>query len=234
MEENRENSKADRVSGCRAGFPVGALFVAGMLLAGCGGGGISNPLPSLPSVGNVLPSWFASADKPATAGSGAPSDISANDDCPTVDVRTGAGTLAVAANVAQPTANDVRYQLSFRELARQCFIDGGTMRMRVGVQGRAVAGPAGAPPQISVPLRYAVVREGVQPKTIVTKFRRMPLALPPGSGGTPFVDIEEDLSFPLPSLAELQTYIVYVGFDDLGDRQERRPPPKKKAAPRRD
>ena len=87
------------------------------------------------------------------------------DDCPSVDIRTGAGTLAVAAKPQEPTANDLRYQLTFLELARQCFLDGGNVRMRVGVQGRAIVGPAGAPAQVTAPIRYAVVQEGVQPKT---------------------------------------------------------------------
>ena len=53
--------------------------------------------------------------------------------------------------------------------------------MRVGVQGRAIVGPAGAPSQVNVPIRYAVVQEGVEPKTIVTKFRRLPVALAAGN-----------------------------------------------------
>ena len=99
-----------------------------------------------------------------------------DEDCPGVDIRTGAGTLAIAAKPQEATANDLRYQLTFIELARQCVVDGtGTVRMRVGVQGRVIVGPAGAPPQVTAPIRYAVVQEGVQPKTIVTKFRRVPV-----------------------------------------------------------
>jgi hypothetical protein len=153
--------------------------------------------------------------------------VSLDDDCPSVDIRTGAGTLAVAAKQQEPTANDLRYQLTFLELARQCFVNAGTVRMRVGVQGRAIAGPAGAPPQVSAPIRYAVVQEGVQPKTIVTKFRRVPVAL--ASGNAVFTDIEDDLSFPMPPLVDLQKYVVYVGFDEAGDRGQ--PQPKKKATP---
>jgi hypothetical protein len=152
--------------------------------------------------------------------------MSISDDCPTADIRTGAGTLAVAAKSDQPTANDLRYQLTFTELARQCFIDGPNLRMRVGVQGRAIVGPAGAPAQVPIPVRYAVVREGVEPKTIATKFRRHTIAITDGGSAT-FTDIEDDLTFPMPSVAELQTYVVYVGFDQLGDQQ--RPQPKKKA-----
>jgi hypothetical protein len=157
-----------------------------------------------------------------------------DDDCPTVDVRTGASTLAIAAKTQGATASDLRYQLSFHQFARQCFRAGPTVRMKVGVQGRLVVGPAGAPAQADVPIRYAVVREGVEPKTIVTKFRRIPLTIPSGATNVTFTDIEDDLSFPMPSLLDLQAYVVYVGFDDVGDRPQRPAPPsaKKKSSSR--
>jgi hypothetical protein len=202
----------------RRKFIVAALLATAAMLQGCGG----------MSLGGALPSWFSRSDTPAPsatqaqASAAAPGRRQLDEDCPSVDIRTGAGTLSVAARNDQPTANDLRYQLSFSELARQCIVEGNTVRMRVGVQGRAVIGPAGAPAQVSVPIRYAVVQEGVQPKVIVTKFRRSALALPAGSGSVVFTDIEEDLSFPLPPPAELMAYVVYVGFDDVGDRQQPR------------
>jgi hypothetical protein len=110
-------------------------------------------------------------------------------------------------------------------LARQCFVEGGTVRMRVGIQGRAVLGPAGTPTQVTAPIRYAVVQEGVTPKTIVTKFRRTPVTI--NGGSATFTDIEEDLSFPMPPVDDLQKYVVYVGFDESGDRGQ--PQAKKKA-----
>jgi hypothetical protein len=204
----------------RAGSTPAAIAAVAAILGGCSGASLTASLPS----------WFTrSSPTQATQASASAETVSKtlDDDCPGVEIRTGTGTLAVAAKTQQPTANDLRYQLTFTDYARQCAVDGGTVRMRVGVQGRAIVGPAGAPPQVSVPLRYAVVREGVEPKTIVTKFRRLSLPLPSGSTNVTFTDIEEDLSFPMPSLVELQAYVVYVGFDELGDRQG--PPAKGKA-----
>jgi hypothetical protein len=207
-----------------------ALLTAGLALSACSGVGTS-----LPSFGG-LPSWFtnSSGDRTAQASVAAPAGPagSMDDDCPPVDVRTGASTLAIAAKTEGATANDLRYQLSFNQMARQCSLAAGTVHMRVGVQGRVVVGPAGAPAQAEVPLRYAVVREGVEPKTIVTKFRRFPVPIPPGNTNVMFTDIEEDLSFPMPSLGDLQAYVVYIGFDDVGDRTQRPVPAKKKSAPR--
>jgi len=204
-----------------------SLLAVGFVLSGCSGAslGSSDWFPSMPGFSRVASS---SADASAMAAA-TPATISMEDNCPIVDIRAGAGTLAIttAGKGQQATANDVRYQLTFTQLARQCAQIGTTIKMRVGVQGRAIAGPAGAPNQVEVPLRYAVVREGVEPKTITTKFRRIPLALPPGNGNVLFTDIEEDLSFPMPPRDELEAYIVYVGFDDVGDRNERRPATKK-------
>ncbi len=153
------------------------------------------------------------------------------DDCPTVAVRQGASTLAIAAKTQQPTASDLRYQLTLTETARQCALEGPEIRMRVGVQGRVLVGPAGAPNQVQVPLRYAVVQEGVEPKTITSKFRRFPVSMPPGAAHVNFTDIEEDLRFPMPSRAALDAYVVYIGFDDAGDRGH--PAAKKKSAPKK-
>lgn len=203
----------------RGRIRVAAALAAGAMLLGCSGA-----TSNFPSLGG-LPSWFRSSTPAATTQAVVMKAL--DEDCPSIDIRTGAGTLAVAAKSQQPTANDLRYQLTFSEMARQCFSDGMTVRIRAGVQGRIVVGPAGAPPQVSVPIRYAVVQEGVNPKTIVTKFRRLPVALPPGDTNVAFTDIEEDLSFPLPPPHELLAYVVYVGFDDLAEQP--RAAPKRKA-----
>lgn len=210
------------------GILVAALLTAGAALTACSGVG-----SSLPSLGG-LPSWFTapSADRAAQASAAVPAPPSMDDNCPPVDIRTGASTLAIATKTEGATANDLRYQLSFNQMARQCSLAAGTIHMRVGVQGRIIVGPAGAPAQADVPLRYAVVREGVEPKTVVTKFRRVPVPIPPGNTNIEFTDIEEDLSFPMPSVNDLEAYIVYVGFDDVGDRSQRPAAAKRKSAPR--
>jgi hypothetical protein len=82
----------------------------------------------------------------------------------------------------------------------------------------------GAAGQVGVPLRYAVVREGPEPKTIVTKFKRLTVTVPPGQTYVQFVDVEEGLNFSLPSSSELEAYVIYVGFDELGDKNEKKPP----------
>jgi hypothetical protein len=204
------------------GLGVAALLAVGALLSGCTAPSLSGDwFPSLPGFSSVASSETKDAGPPP------PTSLSMEDNCPTVDIRSGAGTLAVGSKGRPTSATDVRYQVTFTQIARQCALNGQTIRMRVGVQGRAVVGPAGAPSQIEVPLRYAVVREGPEPKTIATKFRRVGVDLPPGAPNALFTDVEDDLSFPLPPVDELTAYVVYIGFDEMGDRRERPPPAKK-------
>jgi hypothetical protein len=205
------------------GLRAAALLVSAAVLSGCTAPSLGSLdwFPSVPGFSNV-----ASSTAKQSAPSAVPA-IAMEDNCPTVDIRGGAGTLAVTNNVQRTTANDVRYQLTFIQVARQCALDGQTIKMRVGVQGRAVVGPAGAPNQVEVPVRYAVVREGPEPRTITTKFKRFTVDLPPGTPNTVFTDVEDDLSFPLPPVDELIAYVVYVGFDEIGERDERRPAAKK-------
>jgi hypothetical protein len=202
---------------------VALLLAVG--ITGCSSVGSADWFPSIPGFSKVV---TTSADRSAMAAA-APAP-SMEENCPSADIRQGASTLAIATKTQQATGSDLRYQLSITQLARQCALEGPEVRIRVGVQGRVIVGPAGAPNQVDVPLRYAVVREGVEPKTIVSKFRRIPVALPPGSTNVSFTDIEEDLRFPMPSKAELEAYVVYIGFDAAGERAQ---PPAKKSAPKK-
>ena len=167
---------------------------------------------------------------PANAeASAAAAQAMASDDCPTVDIRSGASTYAIGPPGADPTATTLRYQATLARTARECSVLAGTMTVKVGVQGRVILGPAGGPGQIEVPIRLALVQEGVEPKTIWTKAYRVPVTIPPGQANVPFVQIEEDISFPLPKPAELSAYVIYVGFDPaLVKEPEKKPPPKKK------
>jgi hypothetical protein len=146
-------------------------------------------------------------------------------DCPGVEVRNGAATLSIAAPGVEAGPMTTRYQVTIGDTARECAPLGGVMTMKVGVQGRVLLGPAGAPGQVDIPLRIAVVQEGVNPKTIVSKFYRVPVQVPSGQTSVPYTQVEQDLTFPMPPPAVLDAYVVYVGFDpnSAPARPERKP-----------
>jgi len=132
-------------------------------------------------------------------------------DCPQVTIRAGASTYAVAEPGQQAVGNAVRFQATITKMARDCTKAGGEITARIGIQGRVIAGPAGAPPSVEVPLRVAVVQGGVGEKVIASKAYRTTVEMQ--SGSVPFTFVAEDLTYPLPSAAVADSYIFYVGFD---------------------
>jgi hypothetical protein len=206
------------------------LLAAAIVLSGCSSASTPTEPGDTPSTSRFSSLFSGSASPAAQAAAGGPSFNA--DDCPSVELRTGAGTYTVAGKPAEAASTDVRYQLTLTQFARQCTAIGGNLVMKVGVQGRIIVGPAGGPGQVDIPLRYAVVREGAAPRTIATKFKRVPADVAPGQANVVFSDVEESLSFPMPSRTELAAYMVYVGFDEIGEGTEKKPAAKKPAAKR--
>jgi hypothetical protein len=216
------DNKRER-SGRRAAALIASAVLVSAVVSGCSSASIViEPYETTPSWGTRISSFFSGA-KPGVSQPASPTASAPEVECPGVDIRAGASTLNIVAKPEQPTAGDLRYQLSFGQTARECRVQDGTMFIKVGVQGRIILGPFGAPGSVDVPLRYAVVREGPEPRTVVTKFKRSGATIAPGQTHVQFVDVEEGLSFPLPSSTELSAYVVYVGFDEAGDKNEKKP-----------
>lgn len=141
-----------------------------------------------------------------------PDEPRATNDCPQVAIRAGASTFAVAAPGKQAIGNDVRYQITITKLARDCTRLGGDITARIGIQGRVIVGPSGAPPSVEVPLRIAVVQGGVGEKVIATKAYRTTVNVGE-EDSVPFSFVADDMVYPAPSGAAADNYIFYVGFD---------------------
>ncbi|HJY19193.1 MAG TPA: hypothetical protein VJ353_16280 [Xanthobacteraceae bacterium] len=149
-------------------------------------------------------------------------------DCPLIDIRQGAGTLTIPLPPPDGSndAMSLKYQGTFVRAARDCKVVNGQLAMKIGVQGRVIVGPAGGPGQIEVPLRLAVVDQTPSGShTIVTKLVLVPVMVTSDDAGAIFTHIEDNFAFPLPSSAELDNYVVYIGFDPIGAQQQERSKP---------
>lgn len=187
------------------------------------------PPASAQSLGDRFKSLFGGkSEEPAQGSSqGAPpvaSEPQTDLTCPPVSIRAGASTYAVAAPGKQPIGNDLRFQATITKTARDCTLNGGEITARIGIQGRVIAGPAGAPSTVEIPLRVAVVQGGVQEKTIATKVYRTSVSMTE-AGSEPFSLVAEELVYPTPVGAVGDSYIFYIGFDP----QALKPEPKPKA-----
>lgn len=215
--------------GCSRAFiqfaPLAAMTLAIAACSSAGGDGTSFGERFSRSVTTGTPT----APAPA-ATTGATTNL---DTCPNVDIRRGAGTIAINTNARDPSAMQLRYQISAGQMARECANVAGNLNIKVGLQGRIVLGPAGGPGTIEVPVRYALVEEGAQPKTLYSKLYRVPVVISDGQQSVAFTHIEEAMTVPMPAQAVFDRYVIYVGFDPLGSVQERQKKPAKKRPPAR-
>jgi len=147
--------------------------------------------------------------------------------CPPIAIRAGASTYAVAAPGKQPVGNDVRFQVTIGKTARECNLSGTEITARIGIQGRVIAGPAGAPTSVEIPLRIAVVQGGVTEKVIATKAYRTSVEMTE-DGSVPFSFVADDLVYPVPPGATGDNYVFYIGFDPQALGPEPKAKPRKK------
>jgi hypothetical protein len=201
-----------------------ALVLFGPLLGACSS-------PSLPSMSSFS-SIFGSSSTPAgdANASAANLQLPSNFECPSVTVRSGASTLTASTDPnGDATATNLRYQVGISTTARECRMSApGVVSVKVGVQGRVILGPQGSPGPVNVPIRYAVVFDGVPQRTITTKFERISVTVPPEDTNVLFSHVVEGIEFPMPRASEIDSYVVYIGFDPVAAQEMDR----KKPAPR--
>lgn len=135
--------------------------------------------------------------------------------CPRIEVRDGSNVWRQGGE--GPT--ELRYQATILELARECRVDGQTMTIRVGVEGRVLTGPKGEGGRVTLPIRIAVTQGLSNP--VWTKLYQVPIDVPAGSPSVTFTQVEDQVQFPLPEASALANYIVFVGFDNQAQQPER-------------
>jgi hypothetical protein len=197
-----------------------AAFAVGCML-------LASPASSQ-SLGDRFKSLFGGGSKseePAQSAPADPTEAQVEENCPPVTIRAGASTYAVGASGKPATGNEVRFQATITKTARDCTKANGEITARIGIQGRVIAGPAGAPGSVEIPLRVAVVQGGVSEKVIATKPYRTTVAMSE-EGNVPFSLVADDVVYPIPPGAVADSYIFYIGFDP----QALAPEPKAKAA----
>jgi hypothetical protein len=223
------------------------LFLA-LLASGCSGTSLlgtpstpstgAPPASSSPSFTDKISGFFSRSTATSQQSvTGTTQEI----DCPLINIRSGASTLTIGAtsssagdaNSTNNGAMAVRYQGTFVRAARECALVGGNVVMKIGVEGRIIVGPAGGPGQVDVPLRIAVVEETTaHTKPITTQLIRIPVTVASATDNPTFTHIEEGVTFPMP--ADLDNYVVYIGFDPIAAAAQDHPKPapkKPKAKP---
>ena len=154
-------------------------------LAGCGSGSSS-------SAGNTALNVFMFQSTTPPPADQLPKD-SEEDPLICPDVIISDGGAAIRAQAGQDSSG-LRYQISIANVARQCEATGnGTFRLKVGVEGRVLLGPAGSPGSYGGTLTTTVMRGT---STIGKRSARVGATIPSGQSGADFTHVEEGIMVP--------------------------------------
>ena len=126
--------------------------------------------------------------------------------CPQVDVITGAA--AIRTYTGATSNQNLRSQISIANLARECVVspDGREFIITLGIEGRALLGPRGAPGRYDAPLRI-VLRNNTE--TFEDRRVQVSAIVEPGTSSGTFTVVEDNLTVPARVGAN---YIIEVGL----------------------
>ncbi|WP_156330052.1 hypothetical protein [Bosea vaviloviae] len=158
-------------------------------LAGCGSSSSSSGQPStLQTLGNVL---VFQSTKPPPADQLPKEDSDEQLICPQVIIADGGA--AVRAQSGQDSGS-LRHQISILNVARECTPTGnGGFRLKVGVEGRILLGPAGGAGTYGATLTTVVMRGTSQ---IARRSARVGGTVTSGQGGVDFSHVEDGIVVP--------------------------------------
>jgi hypothetical protein len=139
---------------------------------------------------------------PVTAASVAAPEGKAASYCPRITLRDGTAILR------KRSGDDLEYIASVTATNRDCRIVDGQLRMKIGVAGRVVPGPAGKEGKVTLPIRIAVV-QGTD--VLYSAQGTQSVALSPGEAAGEFIYVDNAVAVPEPTAKNL---VIYAGFDE--------------------
>ncbi len=144
-------------------------------------------------------------------------------DCPVIVTEDGAQMLRSPAG-AEGAA--VHHQVSIKEIARECIVEGDHVVIRVGVEGDAMLGPAGAAGSYGGTIRVALLRTR-DDSVVTSKNYRVDAPIPAGASRADFRLLADPISAP-PSAKPQEDYEIVVGFTEGTSAPADQPQRKKK------
>jgi len=146
-----------------------------------------------------------------------PDDETRRMSCPAVSILDGTSAYRVGGH--DGSNESVSYQASVVQFARECRVEGNTLYMRVGVEGRLLLGPQGKPGTFSIPVRIAV-KDGDH--AAYSSATRVSVTVPAGDDQASFSHVQDGIALPIDARDPGDRYQVLVGFDPSGAAPARR------------
>jgi len=184
-------------------LPAAVLAGAGLALAGCFGSSEPGTAPANTPLGQFMRGSVAE-----------PQEVDPNlykpiVGCPPISIRQGTETHVIFRGGKPGDPNASGFQATLTTTARECFLEGDQIRIRVGASGRLLAGRKGGGGAMTLPVRVAVVKDGES--AVYSKLHSVPVTLTPPEAGVTWHLVDEGVLVPSEG-----TLRIFVGFDDGG------------------
>jgi hypothetical protein len=127
--------------------------------------------------------------------------------CPKVTLKEETASMNRYAKGGEDDPAKLAFQASISEATRSCNRQTGMLAMQVAVAGRVVPGPAGAPGQVTLPVKVTVLRSDGEVLYSQTQNEQITLG---GNQVQQFVLNDRNVVVPIPEDNTLQ---VFAGFD---------------------
>lgn len=144
-------------------------------------------------------------------------------DCPVIVAEDGAQMLRAPAG-AEGAA--VHHQVSIKNIARECVVEGDHVVIRVGVEGDAMLGPAGSAGAYGGTIRVAL-RRTHDDSLVSSKSYRVSASIPAGAARADFRLLADPIQAP-PSAKAQDEFEILVGFTDAAPDVADKPQGRKK------
>ncbi|MBW3096920.1 hypothetical protein [Pseudohoeflea coraliihabitans] len=127
--------------------------------------------------------------------------------CPKVYLREGTAYFRTYTKNGEGDPEQIIHQAMIADTTRQCRLSGSDLRMTVQASGRVVAGPAGGPGTVTLPVRVAVVQDDV---VQYSQLQKIEVTLPQGAATTQFLVTDSEVTLPASAAGASR---VWIGFD---------------------
>lgn len=184
------------------GATATAAVLAGCTMGGMFGGGAAPAANA--NLANASPTPAAMAQAQSSA---LPAIATT---CPPIKVRAGTEAMFYYGNGKVGDARALNYQAVIDESSRNCVVSNGLITVQMGVVGRVLLGPSGKQTSVSVPVRFAVERDG---QAIFSEKYSIPVAVTPPAQSGEFVKVVDNVAIPYLGGEEIT---IWVGFDTKG------------------
>ena len=184
-----------------AGFGITGLALSACSMGGMFGG--DGPAPS-----SQFANVSATQSEIAQAAPNALPAIAT--ECPAIKVREGGEALYSYGNGKVGDPNSLHYQAVIEKQSRNCVVSNGLITVKMGVVGRLLLGPAGTEKSVTVPIRFAVERDG---SAVFSEIYKIPVSITPPNQSEEFVKVVENVAIPYVGGEDIT---IWVGFDPRG------------------